>query len=170
MGQGVYTAIPMILAEELDADFEKVALVHAPPDDTLYGNPAFGIQVTGNSNSIRAFWKPLRTAGAATRLMLVQAAGKQWQVDPTSCSTSKGIVSHAASGRTVSYGELIDAASAQPVAKDPPLKDPKNFTLIGNPLKRLDTPNKTDGKVVYGIDAMLPGMRWRLQAVCRGYP
>jgi isoquinoline 1-oxidoreductase beta subunit len=170
MGQGVYTAIPMILAEELDADFEKVALVHAPPDDTLYGNPAFGIQVTGNSNSIRAFWKPLRTAGAATRLMLVQAAGKQWQVDPTSCSTSNGIVSHAASGRTVSYGELIDAASAQPVAKDSPLKDPKNFTLIGNPLKRLDTPNKTDGKVVYGIDAMLPGMRWRLQAVCRGYP
>jgi len=78
MGQGIYTAIPMILAEELDADFEKVALVHAPPDDTLYGNPVFGIQATGNSNSIRAFWKPLRTAGAATRLMLVQAAAKQW--------------------------------------------------------------------------------------------
>jgi isoquinoline 1-oxidoreductase beta subunit len=78
MGQGVYTAIPMILAEELDADFGKVVLQHAPPDDNLYGNPVLGIQVTGNSNSIRAFWKPLRTAGAATRLMLVQAAAKQW--------------------------------------------------------------------------------------------
>jgi isoquinoline 1-oxidoreductase subunit beta len=166
MGQGTYTAIPMILAEELDADFEKVALVHAPPDDKLYGNPAFGIQVTGNSNSIRAFWKPLRMAGAATRLMLVQAAAKQWQVDPASCSTSNGIVSHAPSGRTVSYGELIDAASTQPVPQDPPLKDPKNFILIGNPLKRLDTPSKTDGKVVYGIDAMLPGMKFATLAQC----
>jgi isoquinoline 1-oxidoreductase subunit beta len=166
MGQGTYTAIPMILAEELDADFEKVALVHAPADDKLYGNPVFGIQVTGNSNSIRAFWKPLRTAGAATRLMLVQAAAKQWQVDPASCSTSNGIVSHASSGRTVSYGQLIDAASTQPVPQDPPLKDPKNFTLIGKPLKRLDTPNKTDGKVVYGIDAMLPGMKFATLAQC----
>jgi len=166
MGQGVYTAIPMILAEELDADFEKVALVHAPPDDTLYGNPVFGIQATGNSNSIRAFWKPLRTAGAATRLMLVQAAAKQWQVDPTSCSTSNGIVSHAPSGRTVSYGELVDAANTQPVPQDPPLKDPNNFALIGKPLKRLDTPNKTDGKVIYGIDAMLPGMKFATLAQC----
>src|SRR6516165_6135727 len=166
MGQGTYTAIPMIIAEELDADFEKVALLHAPPDDKLYGNPTFGIQVTGNSNSIRAFWKPLRIAGATARLMLVQAAAQHWQVDPTSCSASKGIVSHAASGRTVSYGELIDAASAQPVPKDPPLKDPKNFTLIGNSLKRLDTPNKTDGKVVYGIDAILPGMKFATLAQC----
>jgi isoquinoline 1-oxidoreductase beta subunit len=166
MGQGTYTAIPMILAEELDVDFKKVALVHAPPDDKLYGNPAFGIQVTGNSNSIRAFWKPLRTAGAATRLMLVQAAAKQWQVDPASCSTSNGIVSHASSGRTVSYGELIDAASTQLVPQDPPLKDPKNFILIGNSLNRLDTPDKTDGKVVYGIDAMLPGMKFATLAQC----
>jgi isoquinoline 1-oxidoreductase subunit beta len=81
MGQGVYTAIPMILADELDADFTKVVLEHAPPNDKLYGNPTFGIQVTGNSNSIRAFWKPLRVAGAAARLMLVQAAAQRWQVD-----------------------------------------------------------------------------------------
>ena len=166
MGQGVYTAIPMILAEELDADFNTVTLEHAPPNDKLYGNPIFGIQVTGNSNSIRSFWKPLRVAGATARLMLVQAAAQQWQVDPASCSTANGVVSHAPSGRTAGYGELIDAANTQPVPQDPPLKDPKNFTLIGKSLKRLDTPNKTDGKVVYGIDAMLPGMKFATLAQC----
>ena len=166
MGQGVYTAIAMILADELDADFDKLALEHAPPDDKLYGNPIFGIQVTGNSNSIRAFWKPLRAAGAAARLMLVRAAAQQWQVDPASCSTSNGIVSHKSSGRTLGYGDLIDAASAEPVPQDPPLKDPKDFTLIGKPLKRFDTPNKTDGKAVYGIDAMLPGMKFATLAQC----
>ncbi|MGA7230801.1 MAG: molybdopterin cofactor-binding domain-containing protein [Xanthobacteraceae bacterium] len=166
MGQGVYTAIAMILAEELDADFSKVTLEHAPPDDKLYANPIFGIQVTGNSNSIRSFWKPLRVAGAAARLMLVQAAAQQWQVDPASCSASNGMVSHASTGRTLSYGDLIVAASAQPIPQDPPLKAPKDFTLIGRPLKRLDTPNKTDGKVVYGIDAMLPGMKFATLAQC----
>jgi isoquinoline 1-oxidoreductase beta subunit len=166
MGQGVYTAIAMILADELDADFSKLALEHAPPDDKLYGNPIFGIQVTGNSNSIRAFWKPLRAAGAAARLMLVRAAAQQWQVDPASCTTSNGIISHKSSGRTLGYGELIDATSAQSVPQDPPLKDLKDFTLIGKPLKRFDTPNKTDGKVVYGIDAMLPGMKFATLAQC----
>ena len=166
MGQGVYTAVPMILADELDADFSKVVLQHAPPNEKLYANPTFGVQVTGNSNSIRAFWKPLRSAGAAARLMLVQAAAAQWQVDPASCSTSNSIVSHAASGRTLAYDDLVDAASALPVPQNPPLKDPKNFTLIGKPLKRLDTPNKTDGKVIYGIDAMLPGMKFATLAQC----
>ena len=88
MGQGVYTAIAMILAEELDADFSRVVLEHAPPNDKLYGNPIFGIQVTGNSNSIRAFWKPLRVAGAAARAVLVQAAAQQWRVEPASCTAS----------------------------------------------------------------------------------
>src|SRR6202521_375337 len=160
MGQGVYTAVAMILADELDADFAQVTLEHAPPNDKLYGNPTFGIQVTGNSNSIRAFWKPLRVAGAATRAMLVQAAAQQWQVDPASCSASNGKVIHAASGRTLGYGDLVDAAGKVSVPQNPPLKDPKDFTLIGKPLKRLDTPNKTDGKVVYGIDALLPGMKF----------
>jgi isoquinoline 1-oxidoreductase beta subunit len=160
MGQGVYTALAMILAEELDADFGQVTLEHAPPSDKLYGNPIFGIQATGNSNSIRAFWKPLRVAGAAARAMLVQAAATQWQVDPASCSAANSIVSHPASGRTIGYGDLVGAASALPVPQNPPLKDPKDFTLIGKPLKRLDTPNKTDGKVIYGIDAMLPGMKF----------
>jgi isoquinoline 1-oxidoreductase subunit beta len=166
MGQGVYTAIPMLIAEELDADFSKIVLEHAPPSDKLYANPMFGIQATGNSNSIRAFWKPLREASAAARLMLVAAAAEQWQVDPATCSTADGVVSHAASGRTLAYGDLVDAASALSVPKNPKLKDPKDFVLIGKPVKRLDTPNKTDGKVVYGIDAMLPGMKFAALAQC----
>ena len=166
MGQGVYTAIPMIIAEELDADFSKIVLEHAPPSDKLYANPLFGIQATGNSNSIRAFWKPLREAGAAARLMLVQAAAAQWQVDPATCSTANGVIKHAPSGRTLGYGDVVAAASALPVPKNPKLKDPKDFTLIGKPVKRLDTPNKTDGKVVYGIDAMVPGMKFAALAQC----
>ncbi|HZC55230.1 MAG TPA: xanthine dehydrogenase family protein molybdopterin-binding subunit [Xanthobacteraceae bacterium] len=160
MGQGVYTAVAMILADELDADYAKVELKHAPPNDKLYANPIFGIQVTGNSNSIRAFWKPLRQAGAAARTMLVQAAAQQWQVDPASCAASNGTVSHAASDRTLAYGDLIDAAAAIPVPQDPPLKDPKDFKLIGKPLKRFDTPSKVNGSAIYGIDAMLPGMKF----------
>jgi len=166
MGQGVYTAIPMLIAEELDADFSKIVLEHAAPSDKLYANPMFGIQATGNSNSIRSFWKPLREAGAAARLMLIEAAAQQWQVDPATCSTVDGIVNHAASGRTLAYGDLVDAASALPVPKNPKLKDPKDFTLIGKPVERLDTPDKTDGKVVYGIDAMLPGMKFAALAQC----
>src|SRR5580704_4701837 len=166
MGQGVYTAIAMILCEELDGDYSQVVLEHAPPSDKLYGNPIFGIQATGNSNSIRAFWKPLRVAGAATRAMLLQAAATQWNVDPASCATSNGKVMHAASGRSLGYGDLADAAGVPPVPQNPPLKDPKDFTLIGKPLKRFDTPGKTDGKVIYGIDAMLPGMKFATLAAC----
>lgn len=160
MGQGVYTSIAMILAEELDADFAQVTLEHAPPSDKLYGNPAFGVQATGNSNSIRAFWKPLRIAGAASRAMLIQAAAKQWKVDPSSCTTGSGQVRHAPTNRSLSYGALADLASKETPPSDPPLKDPKDFTLIGKPLKRLDTPGKVDGSVVYGIDAMQPGMKF----------
>jgi isoquinoline 1-oxidoreductase beta subunit len=156
----------MILAEELDADLSQVTLQHAPPNDKLYGNPTFGLQVTGNSNSIRAFWKPLRSAGASARAMLVQAAAEQWQVEPASCKTSKGEVIHSDSGRKSSYGALALAASSQTPPKDVPLKDPEDFTLIGTPLKRLDTPDKVNGKAVYGIDAMLPGMKFATLAAC----
>jgi isoquinoline 1-oxidoreductase beta subunit len=166
MGQGVYTSIPMILAEELDADFSQVALQHAPPNDKLYGNPTFGLQVTGNSNSIRAFWMPLRNAGASARAMLVQAAAQQWQVEPASCTTSNGEVTHKESGRKLSYGAVAEAARSQTPPKDVALKDPKDFALIGKPLKRLDTPDKTNGKAVYGIDAMLPGMKFATLAAC----
>ncbi len=166
MGQGVYTSIAMILAEELDADLKQVTLQHAPPNDKLYGNPTFGLQVTGNSNSIRAFWKPLRNAGAGARAMLVQAAAQQWQVEPASCTTANGEVTHKESGRKLSYGALAAAASSQTPPKDVPLKDPKDFALIGTPLKRFDTPDKVNGKAVYGIDAMLPGMKFATVAAC----
>ncbi len=169
MGQGVYTAISMILAEELDADFAQVAVEHAPPDDKLYANPIFGIQVTGNSNSIRAFWQPLRTAGATARAMLVQAAAQQWQVDPASCSAANGEVLHAASGRKLAYGELVDGANAQTPPKDVALKDPKDLVLIGKPLKRIDTPDKVNGNAVYGVDAMLPGMKFATLKDCPVY-
>ena len=166
MGQGVYTAIAMILAEELDADYAQVVIKHSPASDKLYANPLFGIQVTGNSNSIRSFWDKLRGAGAAARAMLVTAAASQWQVDPESCGASNGKVTHAASNRTLTYGELADAAAKLPVPDKPKLKDPKDFTLIGKPLKRNDTPDKSDGKTIYGIDAMVPDMKFATLAQC----
>src|SRR6267142_3044164 len=166
MGQGVYTAVAMILAEELDADYAQVTLQHAPPNDKLYGNPTFGLQVTGNSNSVRAFWMPLRNAGASARAMLVQAAATEWKVEPASCTTSKGKVTHTESGRNLSYGELAIAASSETPPKDVPLKDPKDFVYVGQSLKRFDTPDKVNGKAIYGIDAMLPGMKFATLAAC----
>src|SRR6202163_1448320 len=166
MGQGVYTSIAMILAEELDADLKQVTLQHAPPNDKLYGNPTFGLQVTGNSNSIRAFWKPLRDAGAGARAMLIQAAAREWQVDPASCPASNGEVTHTESGRKLSFGTLAASANSQTPPKDVALKDPKDFVLIGKPLKRFDTPDKVNGKAVYGIDAILPGMKFATLAAC----
>jgi isoquinoline 1-oxidoreductase beta subunit len=139
MGQGTYTSISAVLAEELDADWAKVEVQHAPPDDKLYANPTFGLQVTGNSNSIRAWWTPLRKAAASARAMLVQAAAAEWQVEPASCTAAKGEVTHAASGRRLAYGALALAARDQTPPKDVPLKDPKDFVYIGQPLKRLDT-------------------------------
>jgi isoquinoline 1-oxidoreductase beta subunit len=166
MGQGVYTAIAMILAEELDADLAQVVLEHAPPSDKLYGNPIFGVQVTGNSNSIRAFWDKLRNAGAAARTMLIAAAAAQWQVEAASCSSSNGKITHAASNRTLTYGELADVAGKLPVPEKPKLKNPNDFTLIGKPLKRFDTPNKSDGKTIYGIDVIVPDMKFATLAQC----
>src|SRR3984957_12831913 len=160
MGQGVYTAVAMILAEELDADYAQVVLEHAPPNDKLYGNPIFRIQVTGHSNSIRAFWMPLRKAGASARAMLLDAAAQGWKVDPSTCTASNGEVVHAATGRKLAYGALVDAPSRIPPPQNPPLKNPKDFKIIGKPLKRFDTPKKVNGQVVYGIDAMLPGMKF----------
>src|SRR3984885_13595173 len=110
MGQGIYTGVAMILAEELDADPAKIVLEHAPPDEKLYTNPLLGIQATGGSTSLRAFWKPLRTAGATARAMLIRAAAHQWGVEPAACATSSGEVSHSSSGRKLGYGALIDAA------------------------------------------------------------
>jgi isoquinoline 1-oxidoreductase subunit beta len=165
MGQGIYTAVAMILAEELDANYAAIVLEHAPANEKLYANPVFGIQATGGSTSVRAFWKPLRTAGATARAMLVQAAAKQWQVDPSSCTTTNGEVIHAESGRKLGYGALADAAANETPPKDVPVKDPSKFVLIGKPLKRFDTPDKVNGKAIYGIDAMLPDMKFATLAM-----
>ncbi|MEA2921779.1 MAG: isoquinoline 1-oxidoreductase subunit beta [Bradyrhizobium sp.] len=166
MGQGIYTAVAMILAEELDADFSSIVLEHAPPNEKLYANPAFGIQATGGSTSVRAFWKSLRAAGATARAMLVQAAAQQWQVDPASCTTSNGEVTHKESGRKLSYGALALAANNEKPPAGVTPKDPKDFVFIGKPLKRFDTPGKVNGKVVYGIDAILPDMKFATLSAC----
>jgi isoquinoline 1-oxidoreductase beta subunit len=166
MGQGIYTGLAMILAEELDAEFSSVVLEHAPPNEKLYANPAFGIQATGGSTSVRAFWTSLREAGARARAMLVQAAAQQWQVEPGSCRASNGEVVHNDSGRKLSYGALAASASSQTPPKDVVLKDPKDFVLIGKSLKRLDTPDKVNGRVVYGIDAILPDMKFATLKAC----
>jgi isoquinoline 1-oxidoreductase subunit beta len=166
MGQGVYTAVAMILAEELDADLGKMELVHAPPNEKLYINPLLGLQATGGSTSLRAFWTPLRTAGATARAMLVQAAAQKWQVDPAACTTANGLVLHNASNRKLDFGALSEAAGKITPPKNVPLKDPAKFALIGTPHKRFDTPDKVNGKVVYGIDAMVPNMKFATLAQC----
>jgi isoquinoline 1-oxidoreductase subunit beta len=166
MGQGIYTAVAMILAEELDADFARVTLEHAPPNDKLYANPLFGIQVTGNSNSVRSFWLPLRKAAAGARAMLVQAASQIWKVDPATIRTENGEVIHDSSNRRLAYAALLDRAKGLTPPKEPPLKDVKDFKLIGKPLKRFDTPDKVNGKAQYGIDVMLPGLKFATLAAC----
>jgi len=166
MGQGVYTSIGMILAEELDVAWERVQVEAAPPSDKLYGNPTFGLQVTGNSNSIRAFWMPLRKAGAGARAMFVEAAARRWNVDKTACRAENGEVIHATSGRKLAYGDLVIDASQLAPPKDPSLKVPADFRTIGRAHKRLDTPDKANGKAVYGIDAMPPGVKFATSAAC----
>jgi isoquinoline 1-oxidoreductase beta subunit len=160
MGQGTYTAIPMLIAEELEVDLAQVQLEHAPPDEKRYGNPLLeGVQATGNSNAVRAAWQPMRQAGATARAMLVSAAAKRWNVDPASCRAQSGEVLHAATGRRVKYGELAADAARLPVPQNVALKRPEEFKLIGTPAKRLDTPAKVDGTAVYGIDVRPPGVK-----------
>ncbi len=166
MGQGVYTSLSMILAEELDAAFNMVAVEAAPPSDALYGNPIFGIQATGNSNSVRAFWKKLRGAGAAARAILIEAAATRWNVDSGSCTASDSEVIHVATGRRLAYGALADAAAKLTPPANPPLKNPNDFKIIGKPLKRLDTPKKVNGAALYGIDMLPPGVKFATLAAC----
>jgi isoquinoline 1-oxidoreductase beta subunit len=159
MGQGTYTAIPMLIAEELEVDLKQVRLEHAPPNEKLYVNPLLGVQATGNSNAIRGSWQPLRKAGATARTMLITAAAKRWNVDPASCRAQSGEVRHQASGRSLGYGELAAEAARMPVPENVTLKQPAEFKLIGTPVKRLDTPPKINGTAIYGIDARPPGVR-----------
>jgi isoquinoline 1-oxidoreductase beta subunit len=159
MGQGTYTSIPMLIAEELEVDLKQIELEHAPPDEKLYANPLLGVQATGNSNAIRGAWQPLREAGAVARTMLVAAAAKRWSVDPATCAAQSGAVIHAASGRRANYGELAADAARMPVPQNVALKRPQDFKLIGTSAKRLDTPSKVNGTAVYGIDVRPPGVK-----------
>src|SRR5437899_890594 len=166
MGQGTYTSMPMLLAEELEVDLSQVRLEHAPPDDALYAEPLFGVQETGGSTSVRGNWEPLRRAGATARSMLVSAAAETWKVPPGACRAASGAVIHGPSGRSLSYGALVDRAALLPVPRDVTLKDPKDFKLIGTSVKRLDTPDKVDGTAQFGIDVRLPGMKFAAVAAC----
>jgi isoquinoline 1-oxidoreductase subunit beta len=159
MGQGTYTSIPMLIAEELEVELKQVRLEHAPPNEKLYMNPLLGVQATGNSNAIRGAWQPLRKAGATARTMLIAAAAKRWNVDPSSCRAENGEVHHQASGRSLSYGALAADAARMPVPENVTLKKPADFKLIGTPAKRLDTPAKVNGTAIYGIDARPPGVK-----------
>jgi len=160
MGQGIYTAISQILADELDVDFQRVVVEAAPPNDALYSNAALGFQVTGGSTSIRVFWTPMRKAGASARAMLVEAAAASWRVDPGSCRTANSEVIHEPSGRRLAYGALVDRAARLTPPKDPPLKARKDFQLIGTPARRLDSPDKVNGRAMFGIDAMPSGVKF----------
>ncbi|KVL84529.1 xanthine dehydrogenase family protein molybdopterin-binding subunit [Burkholderia stagnalis] len=158
MGQGVYTSLPMLIAEELEVPLSNVTLDHAPPNEKLFADPLLGGQLTGGSTSIRYAWEPMRRAGATARTLLVGAAAKQWNVDPATCRAENGEVLHPPSGRRASYGQLADAAAKLPVPKDVALKKPADFKLVGKPVKRLDSPEKVDGTAQFGLDVRLPGM------------
>jgi isoquinoline 1-oxidoreductase subunit beta len=156
MGQGVYTALPMLMAEELSVDLDTIKLAAAPVGDA-YISPGNGGQITGTSNSVQESWEKLRTAAAQARIMLIAAAAKRWRVDPSQCHASNGTIFHS-SGRMLSYGEVADAASKEAVPKDVKLKAKGDFEVIGRSRARLDSPGKVDGSAEFGLDVKLPGM------------
>src|SRR6266446_3642077 len=159
MGQGTYTSIPMLIAEELGVNLKQVRLEHAPPNEKLYANPLLGVQATGNSNAMRGAWQPLRQAGAIARSMLVSAAAQRWNVDPASCRAQSGEVLHVPTTRRLKYGDLVVDAAKISVPDNVALKRPADFKLIGTPAKRLDTPAKVNGTAVYGIDVRPPRVK-----------
>jgi isoquinoline 1-oxidoreductase beta subunit len=164
MGQGVYTALPMLLAEELEVPLAAIA-VEAAPAGAPYVNAMIGVQITGGSTSVRDAWQRLRQAGATARVMLVQAAAAEWGVDPGECRVEGGSVRNA-DGDALTYGEVAEAASKLPVPTDVALKAPERFTLIGTRAKRTDTPGKVDGSAQFGLDVRLPGMLYASLLQC----
>ena len=156
MGQGVYTSMPMLIAEELHVDLRKIKVTIAPPGK-IYTNALLGAQITGGSTSVRDGWEKLRVAGAQVRTMLIAAAAEKWNVDASTLKAEMGMVI-GANGKKASYGSLAEAASKLPVPEKVVLKDPKDFTIVGKPTKRLDTPFKVNGTAEFGIDVKLPGM------------
>jgi len=157
MGQGTYTGLATIVAEELDADWNQMRAEGAPADAKLYANLAFGIQGTGGSTAMANSWEQLRKAGATARAMLVAAAAEQWKVPAREITVSKGVVSHAASGKKASFGQLAEKAAAVTPPADVTLKDPAKFSLIGKNVARLDAKAKSTGTAQYTIDVKLPG-------------
>ena len=159
MGQGSYTGLATIVAEELDADWAQIRVESAPADAKLYNNLAFGtIQGTGGSSAIANSWMQLRQAGATARAMLVAAAAAEWNVPAAEIVVDRGVLSHAASRRQASFGELAGKAAAQPLAANVTLKDPKDFKLIGQKLPRVDVPAKSNGTAQFTLDVTFPGM------------
>lgn len=156
MGQGVYTALPMLIAEELGVGLERIQVEFAPPGD-MYINNLIGGQITGGSTSVRDGWEKLRKAGATARQMLISAAAAEWGIDARNCKVENGVVLSPRFDR-LRFGDLAEAAAKLPVPKDVPLKPAAQFTLIGKATRRKDTPAKVDGSAVYGIDVRLPGM------------
>jgi isoquinoline 1-oxidoreductase subunit beta len=165
MGQGVYTAVPMILAEELDCDWARVRVEQAPAAKD-YFNPLIGQQLTGGSTTVRAFFLPLRQAAAAARMLLVTAAARVWGVKESTCRAERGMVVHTASGRRVRYGALAGRAARLPAPEQVTLKAPADFRIIGKPTRRLDTPLKVNGSATFGLDVKLPGMLTAVVARC----
>jgi isoquinoline 1-oxidoreductase beta subunit len=166
MGQGIYTAEAMLIAEELEVGLDQVRVLAAPANEDLYKQPLLKSQSTGGSTSVRGAFVPLRQAGAAARVMLITAAAQQWNVPPGECTAERAAVVQGPTGRRLSYGELTDAAARQPVPQDVPLKDPKDWRLIGKTQRRVDTPAKVDGTAVFGIDIRLPDMKVATVSAC----
>jgi isoquinoline 1-oxidoreductase beta subunit len=155
MGQGIWTTLPMLVAEELDADWSKIRVEHAPAAPA-YAHTAFGMQMTGGSSSTWSEFDRCRQAGATARAMLVQAAAQRFGVSPADCRTENGVV--ISGGKRARYGELAEAAAKLPAPKSVPLKDPKDWKLIGKPTKRLDTPEKITGRAQFGMDVRFDGL------------
>lgn len=194
MGQGVHTALAMVLADELDADWATVRVEH-PPLDAIYNNQAtlvdglpfhpdnkgvvkqlsqwltaktmreFGLQMTGGSSSLKDLWLPMREAGASARAMLVAAAAAQWGVKPEDCTVKAGLVSHP-SGKSAGFGALAAAAAQQPLPKAVVLKKPEQFSFIGRPMPRIEAADKGNGRAAFGLDVLLPGMLYATVNMC----
>ena len=165
MGQGILTGLAMLAAEELDCDWTKIRTEFAPADKA-YINPQFGVQGTGASSATRTSWLPLRKAGAAARMMLLQAAAQNWRVNPSECRADNGTILHPSTARRATYGSLVEAAAKLPIPQVIPLKDAKQFHLIGRSTKRLDTPDKVRGCATFGIDIRRPGLLYAAVARC----
>ena len=166
MGQGTLTGLAQLVAEELGCDWSKVTTEFPTPGQNLARKQVWGTFATGGSRGVRESQDYMRKGGAAARMMLIEAAADAWKVPASECSAANGVITHQPSGRTVSFGKIAEAAAKLEPPKDVPLKDPKDWTIAGKPLKRLDTADKIVGKPIYGIDIRRPGMLYAAINAC----